>query len=202
MVNMKPGPATVIVLGMFGSFAVVLAAMIVLTRSGREGKRPVPTISPPEASEQPTRTPVREDAGLAPGAPSTNDRASEAAASAPAAPPAAEPAAPRPVPRRGATSLPPAGRELQRKLEQEQKEVRLLKAEMEKRLRAQVAANKDKLNELARNCAVLPPGEAAQLLAELDDKTIVTVLRRMDRQAALGIAAVLQRLGRHSATGF
>ena len=80
--------------------------------------------------------------------------------------------------------------------------MRLLKAEMQKRLRAHVAANNDKLKKLARNCAVLPSGEAAQLLAELDDKTIVTVLRRMDRQAALGIAAVLQRLGRHGATAF
>lgn len=80
--------------------------------------------------------------------------------------------------------------------------MRLLKAEMEKRLRARMADREAKLDQLARNCARLSAGEAAQALAELDDETVAAVLRRMDRQTALGIAAVLQRLGREKATAF
>jgi hypothetical protein len=80
--------------------------------------------------------------------------------------------------------------------------MQLLKAEMEKRLRAQIAEREARLDKLAESCAALPPAQAAQTLAELDDRTIVAVLKRMDRKAALGIAAVLQRLGRKDATAF
>ena len=91
---------------------------------------------------------------------------------------------------------------MQRKLEREQKEMRLLKAEMERRLEDQMVERQTKLTRLARSCESLPPGEAAQTLLTLDDETIAAILGKMDRNSALGVAAVLQRLGRPKATAF
>ena len=80
--------------------------------------------------------------------------------------------------------------------------MRLLKAEMEKRLKQRLADRETKLLELARTCSQLPPGEAAQALRELDDAAVSTVLKRMKRDTALKVAAVLQRLGRQKAIAF
>ena len=52
---------------------------------------------------------------------------------------------------------------------------------------------------MARWCEPLEPGEAVQLLQKLDDETIARVLRRMNNEKALPIAALLKRLGREKA---
>ncbi len=74
-----------------------------------------------------------------------------------------------------------------------------LRKEMERRLKDQVAAREKKIAMLARNCAKLEPGEAAGILLKLDDGTVADVLHHMDKNAALKIAAILERLGRKGA---
>jgi hypothetical protein len=200
---MRLGPATTIVLAMFGSFAIVLTAMIVLMRPSQP-RRQAAQVQRPEPKGDNAGSPATGPARATAGSSAIADEPVDTAASDPQ--PAREPeptTTPRHASPRGATPKPPAaGRELQRKLEQEQKEMRLLRAEMERRLRKQIAEREAKLDRLAGSCAELPPGEAAQALKELDDRTIAAVLKRMDREAALKIAAVLQRLGRKDATAF
>ncbi len=75
----------------------------------------------------------------------------------------------------------------------------LLKAAMEKRLKEQLEIRKRKFTQLARQCERLEPGEAVQILLELDDKPLAEVLRRMDRDKAVKVAALLKRLGREKA---
>jgi flagellar motility protein MotE (MotC chaperone) len=75
----------------------------------------------------------------------------------------------------------------------------LLKAEMERRLKEQLKTRGRKLTQLAQQCERLEPGEAVQILLALDDKTLADVLRRMDRDKALKISALLKRLGREKA---
>lgn len=75
----------------------------------------------------------------------------------------------------------------------------LLKAEMEKRLKEQLETRKRKFAQLARQCERLEPGEAVQILLELDDEPLAEVLRRMDRDKAIKVSALLKRLGREKA---
>ena len=80
--------------------------------------------------------------------------------------------------------------------------MRLLKLEMQKRLKQRLADQEAKLTRLAETCSQLPPGEAAQALLELDDAAVSAVLKRMARDTALKVAAVLQRHGRQKAIAF
>ena len=203
---MKSGHATALVAGMFGSFALILMTMVLLVRSGGSGTRSARTSATLATVEQTI------ESQAPPKSPASSRRADEAVANPTAdaptgretAPKTPEPQNPPPIRRRrGATSSPPkVGREMQRKLEREQKEMRLLKAEMERRLEDQMVERQTKLTRLARSCESLPPGEAAQTLLTLDDETIAAILGKMDRNSALGVAAVLQRLGRPKATAF
>ena len=70
---------------------------------------------------------------------------------------------------------------------------------MENRLRQQLELHERKLSQLARQCQTLEPGVSAQILMELDDDTVREVLKRMDRNAAINVVALLIRLGRNTA---
>lgn len=70
---------------------------------------------------------------------------------------------------------------------------------MEKRLRQQLELHERKLSQLARQCQTLEPGQAAEVLNGLDDDTIREVLKRMDRDAAINVTAILVRRGRSTA---
>ena len=184
---MKLSPATLLILTMFGSFAVILTAMIALFRPE---PGPVPRrfgpVQPP--AERPT---ARVDSGSLNPASQTVPEPSGVKEPQPQP----EKSPPLPVPSR----TPSADRRLQRELERERKEMALLKADMEKRLKRQLALRDRKLTQLARRCEGLQPGEAAQILLELEDETLAEVLRRMNRNHALPISALLKRLGREKA---
>jgi len=77
--------------------------------------------------------------------------------------------------------------------------MKLLKAEMEKRLKAQLAVREEKLAQLATTCAKLEPGEAVQILQMLEDDIIAEVVRGLSQNAARQICFLLQRLGREKA---
>ena len=72
----------------------------------------------------------------------------------------------------------------------------LPRTEMRKRLQHQLADRKKKLDRLAAKCEQMEPGEAVQILQQLDDDTLAEVLRLLESQTALKIAALLKRLGR------
>ncbi len=75
----------------------------------------------------------------------------------------------------------------------------LLRKEMEQRLTEELNLRGKKLDQLARQCEKMEPGEAVQILTVLDDATIGEVLHQMNRDAAIKIAALLKRLGREKA---
>lgn len=210
---MKLGPAGFLILTMFGSFAVIIAAMIVLFRpdTGTPGSGAVPSRTQRrQALSGPEQTPV----SAKPAAP----RRSESTSPRPAAPDTAGPGA-RSADRVGRTQAepprdpappvqsvwPPPRQQpaphgkVYWKLQRERKEMALLKAEMRKRLKEQLADRERKLARLARECEQLKPGESAQILQQLDDESLSQVLERMEAQKALKVAALLKRLGREVA---
>ena len=77
--------------------------------------------------------------------------------------------------------------------------MKLLRAEMERRLKEQSLNREKKMDQLARRCENLEAGEAVQVLTILEDKHLGEVLKRMSREKALPIAALLERLGRGNA---
>jgi flagellar motility protein MotE (MotC chaperone) len=93
----------------------------------------------------------------------------------------------------------PPGRKTQKNLEIEQGEMKLLRTEMERRLKEQSLNREKKMDQLARRCENLEAGEAVQVLTILEDKHLGEVLKRMNREKALPIAALLERLGRGNA---
>ncbi|HAA78568.1 TPA: hypothetical protein DCE37_26005 [Candidatus Latescibacteria bacterium] len=199
--------ATLVVLGMFGSFAVVITAMILLFWSPKANKAalqtqesaiaaapeiPLPEVaeSPPDrAPEPPVVVPEPEPPQSAPEQvaparvpePSPKAKNIDVGKQAPAKP----------------TRAP--GRATQKNLQVEQDEMKLLKAEMQRRLNRRIQMRERKLDQLARQCGNLTAGEAVQILVELDDTDLKHVLERMDREQAVQIAALLTRLGRSDA---
>jgi hypothetical protein len=178
---MKLSQATILILALFGSFGVVLAAMIFFLRPVSETVRKPsdPLVSPQIVEEVVVATEI-----------SANDTSSHTGSSEisnqmPKATPVSQP--------------PPVSTEsirFQKKLQQEKKEMGSLRLEMERRLKSQIAARKKKITLLARNCQKLGPGEAAGILLELDNETIADVLGHMDKNAAIKISAILGQLGR------
>ena len=102
---------------------------------------------------------------------------------------------PPPVPKLGARP----DSKLYWDLKREQKEMARLKADMERRLKSRLAISTRKFVQIARACESLEPGEAVQILQELDDTAVSEVLSRMDRDKALPIATLFKRLGREKA---
>ncbi len=184
---MKPSPATLLILTMFGSFAVILTAMIVLFRTepGPAPRRTGPVRPPTERPASRVDSGSLNLASQTVPEPSGKQEPQRRLEKPP----------PPPVPSRA----PSADRRLQKELERERKEMALLKTDMEKRLKRQLALRERKLTQFARQCEGLEPGEAAQILLELDDETLAEILRRMNRNRALPISALLKRLGREKA---
>jgi len=77
---------------------------------------------------------------------------------------------------------------------QGQADLDLLKAEVERHLKAQKVVEDQKIAHLARLCARMEPGQAAVTLSPLDDATIHRILLRLDKDSALKIQSVLVRI--------
>ncbi len=196
---MKTAPATFVILVMFGSFVVILAAVVVVFRPD-----PQPARVKPGPGRTKSAQPViaRADSGglktaAQGGQEKENPPVDRVRAESP--PPSPAPQPPRAVPM---TGLSVSGKRLQKELRQEQKEMALLKSEMERRLAEQLAIRKRKLSQLADRCEQLETGEAAQVLLKLDDETVSEVLRRMDPKASLKVLALLRDLGRAAPVPF
>ena len=163
---------------MFASFGVILALMILIFRpEPRPRRKPVQPEKPVPAPEEKLALPLKDPIRFA-GVDSL---------------PKDEPAKPVSRPKRRA---PESERQLQRELERELKEISLLRSEMQKRLNNERKTRKDKLAKLAHQCETLEPGEAVQILISLDGQTIGEILNLMNRDKALQVATLLQRLGR------
>lgn len=209
--------ATLLIIGMFGSFSVIIVTMMVLFWPGskatpRPEQRPV---APPSVSRK-VRTPKK----VARPTPKTSKTVPDKMASAPAQgneqdlldersdgqkePPVQPPhdqiaVAAESRPDESKPVVPPVGPRATKTIRIEQDEIRLLRIAMENRLRQQLELHERKLSQLARHCESLEPGAAAQVILNLDDDTAREILKRMDRSAALNIAALLVRLGRATA---
>lgn len=81
---------------------------------------------------------------------------------------------------------------------QGQAELNLLKAEVESHLKAQKAAEDQKIAYLARLCVKMEPGLAAVTLSPLDDATVHRILSQIDKDSALKIQSVLVRIRKSS----
>ena len=195
---MRLSPTTLLILVMFGSFAVILATMVLVFAPGpnRRPHQPGQRAAGQKGLRGATRRAVetaRPDS-VAPDAPPAGRSAASTVESVPVEAPAAA---------RKTVPPPPSGgqaeRQLYRKLKQERKEMALLRDEMKRRLEEQLTDRKREFAQLAAQCKKLEPGEAAQVLLSLDDDELAEVLRRIERDTALKIAALLDRLGRKSA---
>jgi len=195
--------ATLLVLGMFGSFMVVVTIMIFLFWSPSRKKtirKPVET----SAEKQPPsviHVPNVVTAG-------TSDPTSAAEATTRRVERVGQteerPETPEPEPNTQTAappkpSRPPGGHVAQRNVQLEQDEMKLLREAMERRLKARMLTRERKLGQLARRCEALEAGEAVQILVALGDSDLGQVLERMDRAKALQVAALLDRLGRGKA---
>lgn len=78
----------------------------------------------------------------------------------------------------------------------------LLRKEMQDRLKEKEKLRKEKVARLAESCTKLETEEAAQILIGLDDLTLKEVLKRMNKEAAVRVAAVLDGLGRKKALSY
>ena len=187
--KMRLSPASVLILTMFCSFTVILTVMVLLFR-------PVPGDAPHRVArpQTPKPSPAR------PTADSTAHIALRSRASDTGRTPSAPPHRPeRKRPPAPPSRRPAPGGRLQRRLEQEREEMRRLESNIQRHLREQLALQNRKLMQLARTCEALQPGEAVQILRELDDETVAEVLRRLEPASAGKIAALLKRLGRGAA---
>ena len=195
--------ATLLIIGMFGSFSVIIVTMMVLFWPGstdppRRGKA---TVAPRKVSRAARTAKKVIRSAEEPPEPEPDAEVFAETESSPSAQPAPVQETVPAVQRSKSEpdDAPPSGRRATRGIRIEQDEIRLLRAEMEKRLRQQLELHERKLSQLARQCESLEPGAAAQVILNLDDDTAREILKRMDRSAALNIAALLVRLGRATA---
>lgn len=183
---MKLSPATLLVLTMFGSFVVVLGAMVIILRPAPKSTRP--------KTVQTQTTKARHDSiatsqTTQPADPDTTQVRTEE-----------KKPVPKPPPRTVSESRSQeTARQAYQEIQQMRKNMARQKADLQKRLKSQIGQQKKKIAQLARWCEPLEPGEAVLLLEKLDDETIASVLRLMKREKALPIAALLKRLGREKA---
>jgi len=170
---MTSKPATIVILTMFGSFAIILATMIILFRPDPIQIR---SANPPSEKLVMKKNPVSR----------TSQTIIEPS----------EKKVPQHQLKNPSSKVSSINARLQRKLEQEHREITLLKITLENRLKNKIALRTRKLTQFARQCENLEPGEAAQLLLELDDETLADVLQRINRNRALSILILLKQLGR------
>ena len=78
--------------------------------------------------------------------------------------------------------------------ERELAELKLLKTNLEGRLRSHEVVQEKKIDQLARLCAMMKPGQAAATISELDEDTVLRVLSRLNKDTALKIQSVLFRI--------
>lgn len=200
--------ATLLVLGMFGSFAVALATMVVLFWSPSGGQGAQKTVSG-ELAETPIEhlaheIPAEPLVGEAKESYDSSDKRDSAVTEVDTteSDPAPQTVSPYQSVAKQPSSFPkarPAGRSAQQNIQLEREEMKLLKREMQRRLQQRIDARERKLGKLARQCEIMTAGEGVQILVILDDSDLRDVLKRMDRETALQIAALLHRLGRGSA---
>ncbi len=192
--------ATLLVLGMFGSFAIVIGAMVLLfwspSSKRAEGRQDsIERRAPgPERPESDTTSLTDPAPGVEISARSDISTKEEESLQRP---PAATPEPSENPPARRRVKSP--GRVTQRNLKLEQEEMKLLRVEMQRRLEARVQARLQKLAQLAKQCGNLEAGEVVQILVVLDDSDLGEVMKRMERAKAIQVAALLTRLGRGNA---
>lgn len=178
-------PATLLVLAMFGSFAVILGLMIVIFQPERPVRRPAAPV-PALRQGQPI---------VAQPAPASPETARiETPPVSVASPQTAPRKQPQPIPKSAEDS-----RRVYRELEREKEEMARTKADLEKRLKDALTAQENRLRQLARRCEPLEPGEAAQILMDLSDGDLTRVLRHMNPDKAAPVIALLRRQGREQA---
>lgn len=180
-------PATLLVIAMFGSFAVILGLMIAIFQPEGPVRQPVGQVSAPH-HEQPVRE-VPQPASVPPE--TTRLETPPVVAASPHVEPRRQPP---PISQSAEDS-----RRLYRELEREKEEMAKLRADLEKRLKTALSEHENKLRQLARRCEPLEAGEAAQILIDLSDSDLKQVLRFMHPDKAAPVMALLNRLGRERA---
>jgi flagellar motility protein MotE (MotC chaperone) len=183
---MKLHPTTLLIVAMFGSFAIILTVMIAVFR---------PEHRPPRRRIEPVV--VR---------PQVRDTVQHVVASAPTMgitqqpkEPQSDPIASTQSPIKQMKTIPKSAetsRQLYYQLEREQQEMVQLRIDMEKRLKTALSEHNQKLAQLARRCEALESGEAAQILIDLSDDDVAGVLRQMQSEKAASVNVLLKRLGR------
>ncbi len=188
---MRRNHASLLIATMFGSFAIVLAIMIVLYHPG-------PQTSARKSVEAEKRSahlvdPGRQDSVIS----SSPVQISADSVLVPAeAPPKVNAVPPPPRP------APVAGRRLLKALQQELRALDLHKAETQRDLNKELASQENILSQYVTVCKEREPGEAAALLLELDDDQLAEVLGQLNREKAVKIAAFLRILGREEPVPF
>lgn len=182
---MKLHPTTLLIVAMFGSFAIILTVMIVIFR---------PKQSPPRRRVEPAvvRPEVRDTVQVADAVGALTETKQDVVASTQQMPVKQ----PKTVPKTAEAS-----RQLYDQLAREKQEMVQLRSDMEKRLKVALADQNKKLAQLARRMEPLEAGEAVQVLVALSDDDIAGVLRHMQPEKVAPIVVLLKRLGRDGAVG-
>ena len=172
---MKLNPPTQLVLFMFFSFAAVLGSMILLFRP------PVPQISPSgDLSESSARSAMPLEISSSAGRAEQTEKEASTPGQLSGSDSSVAPKADTPHP------SPEAERELA--------ELKLLKTNLQGRLRSHEVVQEKKIDQLARLCAMMEPGQAAATISELDKDTVLRILSRLNSDTALKIQSVLLRI--------
>ena len=184
---MKPNPTTLLIIAMFGSFVLILGAMVVIFRPDPTPRRRRPAkqvVIPKKSEQQPIQ--VTQDTPVAVSKPPKIETTTKPAVSS----------KPNPLVTSPSVTQSPASQKLYRELQQEQKEMVQLRTDMELRLKQALADHKRKLSQLARRCEPLEPGEAAQILMSLSDEDLASVIKQMKPDKTAPIIELLKRNGR------
>ncbi len=182
---MKLHPTTLLIVAMFGSFVIILTAMIAIFRPASPPRRRIePVVVRPQVRDTVqhivTSAPIMD----------TTQQPKE---------PKSDPVASTQSPIKQIKTIPKsaeASRQLYFQLEREQQEMVQLRVDIEKRLKSALSEHNQKLAQLAHRCEPLEPGEAAQILIDLSDEDVAGVLRQMQSEKAASIIVLLKRLGR------
>jgi flagellar motility protein MotE (MotC chaperone) len=186
---MKLNPATLLILIMFGSFVIILGVMIAIFRPEPTRQRlettktrviKQTTVTRPDTIAQQI---TQKDTLAPPKETQTVVKTTQKL----------KPVSPQTSPTAQTSS------QAYRQLQQEQKEMALLRKELEKSLKLALTEQGQKLKQLARRCEPLEPGEAVQILLPLTDTDLATVISYMQSAKAAPIITLLKRNGREKA---
>ena len=204
---MKLGSAGIVVLGMSGSFILVLVVMVLMLRPGQRSTAPQSRGNAVEQAPKQPRPPASDKiAETTPAEVAAKDRSAPKDVSVNEPLQAAEPVRQNTRPplteAQRVAQLPVPEQTAYWKLQQERKEVQMLREEMQERLKEKERLRGVKIARLAENCEKLKIEEAAQILLALDNDTVRDVLRKMARGKAVPVAALLGELGRKDALSY